>query len=159
MNLSSWATKHNVSPDALQELNALFGVYDEPAINTNVTQYSEAANDSIVRLDASSVGVRLWRNNKGAGYMQDGRFIRWGLLNDSKALSDNIKSSDRIGIRSIKIEQHHVGHVIGQFVAREIKPSNWVYKGTPHERAQLKFLELIMKMGGDACFATGKGTF
>jgi len=73
-------------------------------------------------------------------------------------MNDFIKSADLIGIRPIKIRETMVGMVIGQFVSREIKHSGWKYRGTPHEIAQMRWIELITSQGGDACFATGEGT-
>jgi hypothetical protein len=58
----------------------------------------------------------------------------------------------------VLITQDHVGKVIGQFLSREVKAAGWRYAGTDREKAQLKWAELITAMGGDACFAAGKGT-
>jgi hypothetical protein len=51
-----------------------------------------------------------------------------------------------------------VGMTIGQFVSREIKGSDWKFTGNERETAQLRWIELITGMGGDACFATDEGT-
>jgi hypothetical protein len=118
----------------------------------------EAGILSEVRLEASEKGCRLWRNNVGATYTDKGHFIRYGLANDSAQLNAVLKSADLIGIRPIVITPAHVGKIIGQFVSREIKQSNWRYTGTDREKAQLSWAELIISLGGDACFATGKGT-
>ena len=111
-----------------------------------------------IRLEASQAGLRLWRNNVGACRDTKGRLIRYGLANDSAAVNRALKSSDLIGIRPVVVTQEHVGRIIGQFVAREVKRSGWEYHGTPREQAQLRFIELVRSLGGDACFATGKGT-
>jgi hypothetical protein len=89
---------------------------------------------------------------------EDGRWIRYGLANESGKMNNFIKSADLIGIRPIKIRETMVGMIIGQFVSREIKHSNWVYSGTEREIAQMRWVELITGLGGDACFATGEGT-
>jgi hypothetical protein len=51
-----------------------------------------------------------------------------------------------------------VGYTIGQFVSREIKIPGWKFQNTEREQAQLKWAELIISLGGDACFTTGVGT-
>ena len=106
-----------------------------------------------VRLQATREGITLWRNNSGVANI-DGRYVRFGLANDSKKLNEHIKSSDLIGIRPRLITLDMVGETIGQFVARECKASNWYYKDTARERAQKKFIELVNRLGGDAKFIT-----
>jgi hypothetical protein len=156
MNLNLWAIKHDVSFEALTELRALMtGISTEPA---PVPGESEAAVQNRIRLEAAKKGMRVWRNNCGAMMDDNGNFIRYGLCNDSKQINQLIKSSDLIGIRPVTITQNHVGQVIGQFVAREVKAANWSYTGSKREEAQLRFLELIIAMGGDAQFANREGT-
>jgi hypothetical protein len=100
----------------------------------------------------------LWRNNVGAATTADGSFIRFGLANDSSGLNKILKSADLIGINPVQITQDMVGCVIGQFISREVKTKNWRYTGTAREQAQLKWIELILSLGGNACFANGEGT-
>jgi len=119
---------------------------------------SEGAVQVQIRIEATRKGCRLWRNNVGATYTQDGSFLRYGLANDSKQMNDKVKSSDLIGLRPLLITQSHVGGVVGQFIAREVKPSMWSYTGTNRELAQLNFLNLVTSMGGDAAFANSEGT-
>jgi hypothetical protein len=119
---------------------------------------SESGILSDIRLEASQLGCRLWRNNVGATYTPSGQFIRFGLANDSAQLNKAIKSADLIGIRPVLITQEHIGQIIGQFISREIKHPAWNYKGNERERAQLAWAELINSLGGNACFAIGRGT-
>lgn len=112
----------------------------------------------IVKNEAWLKGCVLWRNNVGALRDRFKRLVRFGLANDSKKLNDILKSSDLIGIRKIAITEDMVGKTIGQFLCREIKKSDWKYKGTDREKAQLAFIDLVKEMGGDADFATGIGT-
>ena len=113
---------------------------------------------SAVRLEASQKGVRMFRNNRGAFQDATGRWIRYGLANDSKQFGDKVKSSDLIGIRKVTITSDMTGCTIGQFVSREIKRGDWKYRGTAEERAQLAWLEFVLLMGGDAAFANSTGT-
>jgi hypothetical protein len=95
----------------------------------------------------------LWRNQNGAGKFQDGRFIRFGLANESQGLNKVLKSADLIGIRSVVIEPWMVGFTFGQFVSREVKVS-----GRPIHPAQQNWCDLINKMGGDAMIVTDVGS-
>lgn len=156
--LYEWAIKHGVSHEALEELLQLFIASAPEPSPAPAQPYSEAAVQNLVRMEASNAGCRLWRNNVGAARTEDGGIVRYGLANDSKIVNSYIKSSDLIGIRPVKITTVHVGCTIGQFVAREVKGGNWTYKGTKREEAQLRFIQLVAGMGGDACFANGEGT-
>lgn len=151
--LNKWAIRHHVSMQAVHELMQLMGAADADHQPHDVPTTSEAAVQAELRLNASKAGGRLWRNNRGAGYMQDGSFVRWGLANDSTAMNDVIKSHDLIGIKPVMVTPAMVGTVIGQFWSREAKPAGWRYTGTPHEAAQLAWAELIVSLGGDAKFS------
>ena len=157
-DLNKWAIKHGIPYTALQELRVMFGTVEDQPLGSTTQTGSEAAVQTDIRLEASSKGCRVWRNNVGATMTDDGSFIRYGLANDSKQMNDRVKSSDLIGIRPIVITEAHIGHTIGQFVAREVKRPDWKYMGTKREVAQLRFLELVMSLGGDGCFAVSEGT-
>ena len=157
MNLNQWAIKWGIPYAAVEDLRREFGMVNlnpEPPIKGN----NEAAVQSRVRLEASHAGGVLWRHNVGGTLDDRGNFIRYGLANDSKQMNASFKSSDLIGIRPVRITSEMVGGTIGQFIAREVKAPTWSYSGKAREVAQLKFLELVVSMGGDACFATGGGT-
>ena len=111
-----------------------------------------------VRLEASQLGIRLWRNNSGCFYDDAYRLVRYGLANDSAAANAVLKSGDLIGIRPVLIEQRHVGTVIGQFVSRECKESNWKMNNSDRTRAQVAWCNLINSLGGDAAIVTGIGS-
>jgi hypothetical protein len=156
MNLNQWAIKWGVPFEAAEDLRRMFGAIDDGV--AAIAGESESAVQSRVRLEASQKGLRLWRNNVGAGCLEDGSFIRWGLANESKEMNKVLKSSDLIGVKPVRITPEMVGSVLGQFVAREMKESGWQYSGTKREEAQLNFLQLIMSFGGDAAFANRVGT-
>lgn len=156
MILDTWASKWNITPEALADLRKEFGL--APPAKPIGTSHNEADIQNLVRLEASAAGCRLWRNNVGAVMSEDGRFVRFGLLNESKRMNDAIKSADLIGIRPVFITRDHVGYTVGQFMAREVKRPSWTYRDTAREAAQLRFIKMVTALGGDACFATGKGT-
>ena len=155
MILTQWAARHGIPYEAVRELLGLLGVQDIATANSGE---SEAAVQSRVRLEAAKKGLGLWRNNVGGASLPDGSFLRYGLANDTKALNERFKSSDLIGIRPVYITTAHVGHTLGQFVARECKTANWRFTGTAREMAQLAFIEFVISKGGDAGFCTGEGT-
>lgn len=156
MILYQWAQRHGIPLAAIKELEALYGVIDRPG--SVMTNLSEAAVQNNLRLEGARKGVRLFRNNVGAGQLSDGSFVRWGLANESKQVNETIKSGDLIGIRPLTITPVMVGHVVGQFVSREAKEGAWRYSNTEREQAQLRWIQLITSLGGDACFASGEGT-
>jgi hypothetical protein len=117
---------------------------------------SEAAVQNSVRLLASRAGILTFRNNSGAGKIEGSpSFVRWGLCNDSASLNKTLKSSDIIGCSPILITHAHVGKTIGQFFARECKPSNWKKPSGERELAQQRFIELLNSHGADASFTNG----
>jgi hypothetical protein len=157
MILYQWATQWGVSLAAIKDLEARLGIAG-PAL-VPATGLSEAAVQTNVRLEASRVGARLWRNNVGAFHdPESGSFVRFGLANESEQMNKVLKSSDLIGVRPVTITPQMVGFTFGQLVCRECKPGNWHYSGTDREVAQLNWINLINALGGDAAFASGEGT-
>lgn len=149
--LEEWARRWGVTPEAMADLRTHLTIPGTPSssgIETDVV--------GSVRLAASEASWTLFRNNVGACYDNTGRFIRYGLANDSAQLNKSLKSSDLIGIRPVIIDPTHLGRTIGQFVALECKRPNWKFKGTKREAAQEKFLALIASSGGYARFSTGE---
>jgi len=112
---------------------------------------------SEIRMEASRQGMKLFRNNVGAGTLDNGSFVRWGICNDSASLNAKMKSSDLIGIKPVLITQGMVGHKVGQFIAREVKRPGWKYAGNAREKAQLRFIEWAVSMGADARFTCVPG--
>ena len=157
MSIQAWAQRHGVSPQALAELGAALTAEAPLLAPPRAVPRSEADIVALARLNGSKAGMRLWRNNNGATYDSDGRFIRYGLANESKKLNDALKSPDLIGWRSVLIDITHVGRPMAQFVGVECKAPGWKYRGTGREVAQGKFLALIEAAGGHARFSCDGG--
>lgn len=157
MTLVDWAARWNIPQAALADLIA--GVNLAAVPEGYGVPGSESRQQQLVRLDAAQQGVWLTRNNVGALLDDRGVPVRYGLANESKAMNEKIKSGDLIGIKSVLIEQRHVGTIIGQFVSREVKHEAWQWKGDKHELAQLNWVNLVNAKGGDAAFCNGPGTF
>lgn len=119
---------------------------------------SEELIQQNIRLDAARSGIDLWRNNVGACVDATGRMVRYGLLNDSKRLNEQYKSSDLIGVRPVLVTQDMVGSVLGVFTAIECKASAWTPRlSDPHTMAQRRFHGLVIGHGGFAGFAQTVG--
>lgn len=147
-----WARRHGISSEALAELAAMLAA-DGIVRETDVT--SEGRVQSNVRLLAAENDAKLWRNNVGVLTNEDGRPVRYGLANDSPALNKRLKSGDLIGWRRRLITPDMVGTTIAQFASRECKPAGWKFTGTPREKAQAAWAQLVTIEGGDARFTTG----
>lgn len=152
MNINEWAKKHQISPQALADLQAV--LYSAVCSSGAVAEGSEAAAQQRIRLEAPHQGVRLWRNNVGACQDANGNHIRYGLANESAAMNRAVKSSDLIGITPLLITADMVGDTVGQFTAIECKRPGWKFKANQHENAQWSFMQLVISMGGRAQFAT-----
>lgn len=158
-DLHTWALRNRISLEAFRDLQVTLGLHTLPlGVDDPGYGKSEAWASSAVAFEASQKGFTLFRNNVGALQDKGKRLVRFGLGNDSAAINEVLKSADRIGCRPIIIQPHHVGHVLGRFVSREIKPPGWQYTGVEREPAQLAWANLINAAGGDAAFATGPGT-
>jgi hypothetical protein len=149
-----WAVRWGIPIEAINDLFSEI-IYRGGTSNAIL---NEADVQNSVRLEGAKLGVSLWRNNNGAFEDKKGRMVRFGLGNDSARASKAFKSSDLIGIRPVTVEPFHVGSVIGQFVAREIKKPGWRYTGTEREVGQANFLSFVLLKGGDAAFTDRVGS-
>ena len=112
---------------------------------------SEAGVQSEVRLNASKMGWRVWRNNVGVLKDERGVPVRYGLANDSTQVNKSLKSGDLIGIRPLLITPDMVGTTIGQFVSIECKDRDW--KPSLNDKrylAQAAWVQLVRSLGGYA---------
>lgn len=120
----------------------------------------ESAAASHIRLDAAYLGVDMWRNNNGAFQDATGRWVRYGLCNESAAQAKLVKSSDLIGVTPVTITPDMVGQVIGVFTAVETKPTGWhLIPSDDRGLAQQKFHDIVKKAGGFAGFASTVADF
>jgi len=157
LQLEQWAICHGVSHAALHDLKINVFHHDTMEFEASAGM-SENAVQQRVRLEAARLDILLFRNNVGVLPDDRGVPVRYGLANESPTQNKRLKSADLIGLRKVLITPAHVGHTIGQFVSREVKESGWRYTGVGREAAQQKWVELICKYGGDACFAAAEGT-
>jgi hypothetical protein len=156
--LSQWAQRHKIADHAVAELRGILGMQSDESGVKFGDFYSEAGVQSAVRLEAAQKNILLFRNNVGAFESENGRWVRYGLANDSPQMNSKIKSGDLIGVRPVLITEKHIGHTIGQFVSREIKAPGWKFTGTARELAQQRWVEVITGAGGDARFTNTTGT-
>ena len=149
--LNEWAEKWDIPREAIRELV-------ETSVVPSATRHtrSEAAVQTEVRMAASRLGWRMWRNNVGALQDANGQWVRFGLCNESPALNRILKSSDLIGIRPRLITAADVGHTIGQFAAVEVKHGTWKPCRSKRELAQAAYIALVRSLGGCAGFSTGE---
>lgn len=154
--LHDWSIRHHVSLQALDELHVLL-TSTVPSPTYLMRGASESDVQARIRLAASQAGDVLWRNNSGVLPDARGVPVRFGLCNESAKVNDKCKSSDLVGIKRVLVTRELVGHTFGIFYAREVKRAGWRYTGTPREVAQLRFIEAVVAMGGDAGFATCEG--
>lgn len=156
--LAQWAARYGLPPSALAELRGILSSVPEldSATACAIAGKNEAFVQSTVRLEGMKQRRKLFRNNVGA--LEDpktGRPVRYGLANDSASLNKVIKSADLIGYQSIIITPQMVGSLFARFESWECKRDGWVYTGTEHEKAQLRWAEMVIADGGSAGFTTG----
>lgn len=97
-----------------------------------------------VMLEASRLGFRLFRNNRGLFYTQDGRLVRAGLEAEG--------ASDTIGFVPVVITPEMVGRTIAVFLAVETKKPGWMKPRTETERKQENFIRFVNGHGGIGMF-------
>ncbi|NDD54355.1 hypothetical protein EBZ39_10845 [bacterium] len=91
-----------------------------------------------MRVTASKLGARLFRNHVGLSYTKDGRPMRHGLGNGT---------SDLIGLIPVEVTPDMVGKKVGIFFAVEVKKPK-VYTKKKHLEEQVHFLEFVCQNGG-----------
>lgn len=153
MNLLQWAAKWHVSPEALRDL------CDTAVYTDTNTEQPEGEVSNAVRLGAARSGRLLWRNNRGAGKMASGSFVRYGLANDSKALGDAVKSADLIGIEPTLVTPAMVGTILGVFLSVEAKRHGWKPSGSLEDCAQVQWAKIVEAKGGKSIITNNGDIF
>ena len=88
----------------------------------------------------------LFRNNCGAFKKPNGAVIRYGIANPG--------GSDLIGWTPVLITPDMVGHTMPVFTAIEVKCPPFTKPKSKHEKRQDHFINVILRAGGLAGFAT-----
>lgn len=157
MTLLEWVAKWHIPPEALKELVTTcvhLGPYEGDELKTLESEVQRE-----LRLEAARQGKYLFRNNRGAGRMESGNYVRYGLANDSKKLGDEVKSGDLIGVETIFVSMEMVldaisqglpGYKVGRFLSVEVKRPSWKWSGTAEELAQLSWAVRVSAWGGRA---------
>lgn len=104
---------------------------------------TEAEVQNMCFLEISRRGGRAWRNNVGTLLDSRGVPVFFGLANDAKGTNKRLKSSDIIGVMPG-----------GRVISVECKHEGWTYKATVREKAQKRWVDLILRMGGLAGFVS-----
>ena len=151
--IEEWAHRWSLPRAAVLELRELLRT-ETPETESGG---SEAGLQSRVRLEASSKGLLLWRNNVGVFRTEAGGVVRTGLANDNKEMNSRVKSSDLIGIKPVIITPEMIGTTLGQFAAIECKRPGWRFTGTERETAQRRYHDIVVSHGGWAKFVNGEG--
>lgn len=117
----------------------------------------EQAVSTHVQLEAARNNILLMRNNVGVAVTQEGRHIRYGLMNSSMKENSQFKSSDFVGLTPVQAYVQGVGWtVLGVFTAIETKASMWQFNQMDERAvAQKRFIDLVSGYGAYAGFATG----
>jgi hypothetical protein len=160
MTLIEWAEKWRIPDAAIAELcrSTLHEGPREPGDKEGVVQ-------SDIRLKAGRTSLLPWgqhtylyRNNRGAGKLTNGSYVRWGLANDSERLGASVKSADLIGWEQVRITQEHVGSVIARFLSIEVKRRNWKFAASLEECAQVHWASVVNAQGGRAVITNTDGS-
>ncbi len=119
---------------------------------------TETSVSARVQIEAANLNILLMRNNVGVAIDETGRHIRYGLMNESKKVNSQFKSSDLIGITPVMIGPQHIGRVLGVFTALETKRGDWTLRpGDDHAQAQIRFLDLVKRYGAIGGIVTDAG--
>lgn len=164
MTFLEWIIKWNIPPNALKELAESCVFLGPPEDDTE--NGLEGPVQRELRLEAARAGKYLFRNNRGAGRMESGNYVRYGLANDSKKVGDTVKSADLIGLETVFVTMEMVleaishgvpGYKVGRFLSVEAKAPSWKFNGSLEDMAQLKWATFVNDAGGRALITNKTG--
>jgi hypothetical protein len=148
MTYEEWAMRWALPPQAIQELMLITARTQEP-----LSGHSEEVVAAECRLELGKHGIITMRNNVGVLEDINGRPVRYGLCNETKAMNQALKSSDDILAIPYVVKPHDVGRTIGRIGGLEYKKRNWVFTGQGREAAQSNFHRMLNSIGGIGLFA------
>jgi len=154
--IHEWACRHNLQRAAYEELLVILN----PSLGIAKAEKgkSEGAVQSGLRILAPQHRASLWRNNTGAFKDDSGRWVRYGLGNDSKQLNAVWKPSDLIGITTVAAS--YIGQEFGVLTAVEVKEEGWHQIPSDKRAAgQANFMNTVVSMGGLAGFAQSEADY
>ena len=159
--LSEWAERFNIGPDALFSLYQILTIPLGSAAVGEYEKNSETYVQNVLRVLASSrEHAYLWRNNVGAVTTPGGGQLRYGLCNESKKLNQRFKSSDLIGGTPVTVTADMVGKRVMIFTAVEVKKADWKPgSDTQRERGQLRFINAVRAAGGFGFFCRDSAVY
>lgn len=155
MDINQWAADWGIPMAAMMDFRDRCGMLG--TVQTAATPLTEESGvQNQVRItEYRERKALLWRNNVGAGFSEEGDFMRWGLANDSAQMNKVMKSSDLIGVQPYVVSVADIGRTLGLFRAVECKKPGWHYTGEDREAAQLTFGNRVMSLGGLFEFHSG----
>lgn len=118
---------------------------------------------------ASKIGSRLLRNNRGQFYTMDGvraliAAIASGDLGDARRACQRLRllragleadgASDLIGLTPVTITHEMVGCTFAVFLAVEVKKPGWTKPTDDREKEQEQFINNVNSKGGIGLFLT-----
>lgn len=108
---------------------------------------TEAPAQANSRLEASRIGARLFRNNRGLFKTIDGkRHVRAGLEAEG--------ASDLVGDYPVTVTPEMVGMTLAVALYVEVKEPKWKKPGDEREKQQAQFIDSANARGAIAFFLT-----
>lgn len=125
-------------------------------MSRNRTPETKAREQVLLR--ANQWGCRLFHNNSGVAYTENGRPVFFGLGNVGKKKQEDIRTPDDVGWTQVTITPDMVGKTVAVFTAIDSKKFGFEpkqeYSKNTREYGQNKFFNQVKAAGGIAGFAS-----